>query len=376
MESLKDKKNKVETPPNYLKFVSSLQTSEFPFKSANTSRPYSPFIHDETPVKKSQKTFEQLLEEELEKNNGLASARTKSSKKSPKFLKRGEGTLCTNRATTPINPGLSTLPQGFTTPSKAIAKFRKSTSQINIKRLQNTGGDQLPLQEKFVIKPLDLYRIRREKWKVREVNNEEEKKNITERMSKEEVNGLKKIIKFMKENEKNKEKELRNEIEKYKNETEDLRKQNIKLLLENNSLRQRLAKRPANSAVSLPESNKTLKTQEKVPENSEKIETIYPSGAKRETYPNGYIITYYINKDIKQEYPDGKSIYFFASTQTTQTTYKSGKKELKFQNGQEEIFFPDGLREIRFVNGTIKYIFPNGDEKVVFQDGTIQKIVR
>ena len=406
-----------EVPTNYLKFFSTMQSSEvadLSYRPTNHNpSPPSPFpAHDEIPVKKSQKTFEQLLEEELQKNNENTLAKLKSRKKSsPKYLKRGEGALCTNsRASTPSNTGrftpafsgLSTLPQeGFNTPAKTIRKFRKSTSQLNVKKLKTDVMEYNPQvnSEKFVIKPLDLYRIRRDKWKIRESNEdatskevealsrfEDEKMRITTERSNskhDEISSLKSIIRKLKENERNWEINLKIEAEKYKNQIDELKRQNFKLLQENTSLKQRVEKLTAkaitgNAVVISSRIHRQKKPSSEKPVSSTsesgKKETFYPNGVRRETYPNGYSLTYYTNQDVKQEYPDGKIVYFFAEPQTTQTTYSTGKVELKFNTGQEEVHFPDKSKEIRYVDGTIKYIFANGDEQIVFKDGTVQKI--
>ena len=371
-------------------------------------------IHDDLPVKKSQKTFEELLEEELQRNNELADQKIrKLQKTNPKFLKRGQGALCTSsrastpsttRYFTPIQTGvISSVNGGFGTPSE---KLRKTTSVLNVRKIKPNALENLPTQEipeKFVIKPLDLYKIRRQKWKAKEENLnsdatlpenllkvlENEKKNTTERNinKDDEVNSLKMTIKQLKDNAKNRENYFKKELETYQNQVNDLKKQNIKLMLENNNLKQKIEKfslktNSGNSAVfstrihrkKSPVSDiKNLKNNEAY--KTDKKETFYPNGAKRETYSNGITILYYTNKDIKQEYPDGKQIYYFAEPQTTQITYPNGKKELKFKNGQEEIYFPDSSKEIHFTDGTIKYFFPNGDEQIVFKDGTIQKNV-
>lgn len=107
--------------------------------------------------------------------------------------------------------------------------------------------------------------------------------------------------------------------------------------------------------------------------NEKKREIVFPNGVKCEIYPNGYKVTYYANRDIKQEYPDGKQVYFFASEQTTKITYPNGLKEITFGNGQKEKYFPDGTKEIKFTDGTLKCVFPSGEEQTVLPNGTIEK---
>ena len=45
------------------------------------------------------------------------------------------------------------------------------------------------------------------------------------------------------------------------------------------------------------------------------------------------MVIYFENKDIRQHYPDGKIVYFFAEHQITQTIFTNGDKFLYFING-------------------------------------------
>ncbi|XP_071323664.1 uncharacterized protein [Trachinotus anak] len=79
----------------------------------------------------------------------------------------------------------------------------------------------------------------------------------------------------------------------------------------------------------------------------------------------------FINGDIKHILEDGKVVYYYASTQTTHTTYPSGLEILHFPNKQIERRHPGGKREILFPDQTIKYLDPDGSERTIFDDGTI-----
>lgn len=96
---------------------------------------------------------------------------------------------------------------------------------------------------------------------------------------------------------------------------------------------------------------------------------------KKEVWPDGYMIVYFNNKDIKQTFPDEiKVVYYFAEANTTQTTFKDGWKIFKFSNGQVEQHFPNGEKEITFPDGTLKFIDQEGNEESLFTDGTVQRI--
>ena len=56
-----------------------------------------------------------------------------------------------------------------------------------------------------------------------------------------------------------------------------------------------------------------------------------------------------------------KTVYFYASSQTTQTTYNDGMEVYKFGNGQVETKYPGGTNEIIFPDNTVKYLYSNGE---------------
>ncbi|XP_067337992.1 centromere protein J isoform X2 [Channa argus] len=79
----------------------------------------------------------------------------------------------------------------------------------------------------------------------------------------------------------------------------------------------------------------------------------------------------FVNGDIKHILEDGNVVYYYAGSQTTQTTYPSGLEVLHFPNRQIEKRHPGGKREILFPDQTIKYLEPDGSERTIFPDGTV-----
>ena len=106
---------------------------------------------------------------------------------------------------------------------------------------------------------------------------------------------------------------------------------------------------------------------------NDKKEIIFPSGVKKETFLDGYQITFFNNKDIKQIYPDGKEVYLFSENQTVQFKFADGLQVFKFQDGQIEKNFADGIKHIIYKDGTVKYIYPDQSDETIFPDGTLQK---
>jgi centromere protein J len=77
-----------------------------------------------------------------------------------------------------------------------------------------------------------------------------------------------------------------------------------------------------------------------------KTEMLFANGVKRESFADGYTIIYFNNKDIKQTYPNGQVVYYFAEAKTTQTTFPDGLQVFKFPNNQLEKHYADGHKEI------------------------------
>ena len=60
-------------------------------------------------------------------------------------------------------------------------------------------------------------------------------------------------------------------------------------------------------------------------------EIIFPNiGLRKEIYDDGYQISYFKNKDIKQLYPDGTEVYLYAENHTVATSFPNGLKVCKF----------------------------------------------
>jgi hypothetical protein len=109
-------------------------------------------------------------------------------------------------------------------------------------------------------------------------------------------------------------------------------------------------------------------------ENNKK-EVIFPnSGLKKELFEDGYQVSYFKNKDIKQLYPDGKEVYLYAENNTVVTKFPNGLRVFKFSNGQIEKNFPDGTKIVNYADGTIRNVYNDGVEEVFFNDGSLQKV--
>ena len=87
-----------------------------------------------------------------------------------------------------------------------------------------------------------------------------------------------------------------------------------------------------------------------------KTQTILKSGAKRDAYKSGYQVFYFDNGDVRQRFPCGKTVYFYAETETTETEFPDGLKVLLFKDGQLEQHKSDGSVQIYFKDGTQKLI--------------------
>jgi len=64
-----------------------------------------------------------------------------------------------------------------------------------------------------------------------------------------------------------------------------------------------------------------------------KKEIIFPTGARRESHPDGYQVIFFDNNDIRQHFPDKKIVYYFSDQKITQTITENGEKIVLFPNG-------------------------------------------
>ena len=115
---------------------------------------------------------------------------------------------------------------------------------------------------------------------------------------------------------------------------------------------------------------KTLKAGDKIIKiyDDNKKEILFPSGVRKEIFKDGYQIIYFVNGDIKQNHPNGKSIYYFKQAKTVQTTFKNGIFVVKFENNQVEKHYPNGKKQILFPDGSEKIIFDNGKEQSLYSE--------
>ena len=119
---------------------------------------------------------------------------------------------------------------------------------------------------------------------------------------------------------------------------------------------------------------KALKTDDKTINlySDDKKEIIFKSGVRKEIFKDGYQIIHFVNGDIKQIYPEGKSCYFFKESKTVQIILKNGVEIYKFENGQIERHYPDGSKIILFNDGSKIFIDKDGEETSISDDNFIK----
>uniref|UniRef100_A0A7N9AUY0 Uncharacterized LOC113137513 n=1 Tax=Mastacembelus armatus TaxID=205130 RepID=A0A7N9AUY0_9TELE len=114
------------------------------------------------------------------------------------------------------------------------------------------------------------------------------------------------------------------------------------------------------------------------------VEQLLSNGCSLVTFTNGTktavsseqktrTVTFF-NGDVTHILEDGKVVHYYASSQTTHTTYPTGVEVLHFPNKQIEKRHPGGKREILFPDQTIKHLEPDGSERTIFPDGTIVQL--
>lgn len=95
----------------------------------------------------------------------------------------------------------------------------------------------------------------------------------------------------------------------------------------------------------------------------------FSNGTRKLISPSGHVRIEFPNEDCKESFPDGCVVYYYATADTTHTTFPDGLNVYHFSNKQIERHFPDGSKEILFSDGTVKNIFANGDSESIFADG-------
>ncbi|CAF3389275.1 unnamed protein product [Rotaria sp. Silwood2] len=97
---------------------------------------------------------------------------------------------------------------------------------------------------------------------------------------------------------------------------------------------------------------------EEIRHNDGRIERIKSDLSKQIIFPNGS--KQHISSDEK--FSDGRCIYKYASTNTTETEYPDGTPIYEFSNGQIEKHLPDGKQE---------HILPDKTKNIYLTDGTV-----
>jgi hypothetical protein len=104
-----------------------------------------------------------------------------------------------------------------------------------------------------------------------------------------------------------------------------------------------------------------------------RVESEYPNGTHRVVYSNGYSCVTLPNKDVRQIFPDGHSVYFYSETKTVHWVYPDGSQVIRFANGQVEKHRADGSSKIKYVDGTMKTRTTEGEETCEYADGVVQR---
>jgi hypothetical protein len=90
---------------------------------------------------------------------------------------------------------------------------------------------------------------------------------------------------------------------------------------------------------------------------------LFPNGSKQDISCDGkQIRVQFYNGDYKEKLSDGRCVYKYASTNTTETEYPDGTHIYEFPNGQIEKHLPDGRQE---------HILPDKTKNIYLTDGTI-----
>jgi centromere protein J len=406
----------VSLPPRIKsqRIIPKVKNDELPLK-----RPEKKSTLNNSEIVKSRKSL--MVHSNLNQSEELLTPKTKPSEGSPKpkakFLKRGQGKLCVDRKSVSKPSSVNTSKILFTEKSEILNEmqfFEKEEDpdkalylDEQIKHYHSENNKLQKLVKEVEDKKKRLDRERAEFLKEKEKKLEEleklkyEKKLRVQMKEKDEIAELKKIIQVL-EKEKS---EIKLNYENLLKKTQTVVKNPQPAIYSRSNSEPSEEKHPLESDslsnLSSNENNSHLNDSvsstspvaknPSIPDDSSdssvdsesnflhrpsggKKEIQYSNGIKKEVYPDGYSIVYFNNKDIKQSFPDGRTVYHYSEAKTIQTTFPDGLQLFKFANGQIEKHFPDGSKEISFQDGTVKCVYPDGQEESVFPDGTVQTV--
>ena len=99
-------------------------------------------------------------------------------------------------------------------------------------------------------------------------------------------------------------------------------------------------------------------TQSKSPRS-----VVFQNGTRKDTLPDGGIVVYFTNGDVKRTTAAGTVQYFYAEVATWHSTLTDGREVYHFPSGQCESHLKDGTKEILFPDRSFRVILPGGDEE-------------
>ena len=383
-DSFNNEKIKIlEMQANYLRYLASvypLQSS--PLSSNNSSaysslspqrssRDYNP--HDNIPVKKMQKPFEVLLEEELQHDPSANTPRnysvgiTPATTSNSAFLKRGEGHLCSYTRSFSSSKLNTIRNRVISKESHENEKLISELKNLNLMKKQiDEKAEEIKQEEKElkIKKRVELKEIHRLK--------SEKSKEIYSPAKTSEVDALKKTIQRMTDADKLKDLKHQDEIRKLNAIILKLTKK-VNIYEKNNTEKfsrttpQKVSFRTIKSS---PEKNRD--NQGKIKQFVEKKHQISAKKEIRNETPES--VVHFPNKDIKQVFPDGRTVIKYAESKTVFTSFPNGLKIYKYGNGQMEKHLLGGNKEITYPDGTIKTVFENGNEEIVYPDGEVELV--
>lgn len=89
-----------------------------------------------------------------------------------------------------------------------------------------------------------------------------------------------------------------------------------------------------------------------------KKEVITQKGVRREKYltHGGYQVIWFENGDVRQEFPQEKTVYYHFGSRVTQTSYPNGDKVFLFPNGQVEKHLKSGSKETLTIHWNLQSV--------------------
>jgi hypothetical protein len=136
------------------------------------------------------------------------------------------------------------------------------------------------------------------------------------------------------------------------------------------------------SHLSQPRDEPSAALVEEIRLPGDKVERRFADGSSLTLFRNGtskflsankdFVKVKFPNGDFQETYADNRVLYYYASSDTTHTSFPDGTELFRFGDSQTERHHPNGSKQIVYADRTKKTVFSDGSSRTEFPDGRIE----